>query len=165
MEKKKCSKCKEIKLIEEFSLNCGKPRSQCKLCAKEYKNNLKFLNPEYKSLERKRHYQKYKNDPVYALSKRLRQRIYHFIRHFKSKKTLEILGCSYEEFKIHIETQFTEGMSWDRLNEIHIDHIIPLSSAETIEDVYKLNYYTNLQPLWAKDNLIKSNKVIQKLLE
>lgn len=50
-------------------------------------------------------------------------------------------------------------MSWDRLNEIHIDHIIPISSAETLEDVYRLNHYTNLQPLWAKDNLFKYNKI------
>lgn len=160
MGEKKCSKCSEIKLIEDFYLNYGKPRSQCKKCINEYKNNLRILNPDYKSLERKRHYQKYKNDPIYALSKRLRQRIYHVLRHFKSKRTLEILGCNWEEFKIHIESQFTEGMTWDNLSEIHIDHIIPISSAETIEDVYKLNHYTNLQPLWAKDNLEKYNKII-----
>jgi len=59
-----------------------------------------------------------------------------------------------------IESQFTEDMNWDRLSEIHIDHIIPISSAETIDDLYKLNHYTNLQPLWAKDNLAKYNKII-----
>ena len=66
-----------------------------------------------------------------------------------------MLGCSWEELKTHIENQFTEGMSWDRLSEIHIDHIIPLASATTEEDLIKLAHYTNLQPLWAKDNISK----------
>lgn len=160
MEEKKCSKCSEIKLIKDFYLNYGKPRSQCKLCMNEYNDKIRLENPNSKSLERKKHYQKYKNDPIFALSKRLRQRLFHVLRNYKSKSTLEILGCSYEEFKTHIESQFTDGMSWDRLGDIHIDHIIPVSSAETVEEVYKLNHYINLQPLWAKDNLSKYNKII-----
>jgi len=160
MEEKKCSKCNEIKSIKEFYLNYGKPRSQCKLCMNKYNDKIRLENPNSKSLERKKHYQKYKNDPIFALSKRLRQRIFHVLRNYKSKSTLEILGCSYEEFKTHIESQFTEGMSWNSLGDIHIDHIIPISSAQTIEEIYKLNHYTNLQPLWAKDNLVKHNKII-----
>lgn len=160
MEEKKCSKCSEIKSLEDFYLNNGKCRSWCKLCFSNYKQQFIIKNPNNKSLERKKHYQKYKNDPVFALSKRLRQRIFHVLRNHKSKSTLEILGCSYEEFKIHIESQFTEGMSWDNLGDIHIDHITPISSANTTEDVYRLNHYTNLQPLWAKDNLSKYNKFI-----
>ena len=119
------------------------------------------LNNREKVLQDKReYYQRKKNDPIFALSKRLRQRIYHIVNgNNKSKSTLEVLGCSYEEFKIHIENQFTEEMSWDKLGDIHIDHIIPISSVETIEEVYKLNHYTNLQPLWAKDNLSKYNKI------
>lgn len=160
MEEKKCSKCNDIKSLEGFYLNNGKHRSWCKLCFNEYKQQFKIKHPNSKSLERKRHYQKYKNDPIFALSKRLRQRIYHIVNgNNKSKSTLEVLGCSYEEFKIHIENQFTKEMSWDKLGDIHIDHIIPISSVETIEEVYKLNHYTNLQPLWAKDNLSKYNKI------
>ena len=63
--------------------------------------------------------------------------------------------------KEYIEQKFTEGMCWNLVGkEIHIDHIIPLSSANTEEDIYKLCHYTNLQPLWAKDNLSKSNKIL-----
>jgi hypothetical protein len=52
-------------------------------------------------------------------------------------------------------------MSWEKFGKyIHIDHIIPLSSAKTEEEIYKLCHYTNLQPLWAEDNLKKSNKLI-----
>ena len=60
----------------------------------------------------------------------------------------------------HLEKQFAIGMSWENRSEWHIDHIIPLSSAKTEDEVYKLCHYTNLQPLWAEDNLKKSNKFI-----
>lgn len=120
----------------------------------------KINNREKYLQEKKDYYQRKKNDPIFALTKRLRQGIYRSLRGVKLKSSLDILGCTQEEFKIHIENQFTEGMSWDNLEDIHIDHIIPISSAETIEEVYKLNHYTNLQPLWAKDNLSKYNKII-----
>ena len=120
---------------------------------------LKYREKELK--QKKEYYQKYKNDPIFMLKKRFRQRIYHYIKgNNKSKKTAEVLGCTYEEFKIHIESQFKNGMCWERLNEIHIDHITPISFATTVEEVYKLNHYTNLQPLWAKDNLTKYNKTV-----
>lgn len=77
----------------------------------------------------------------------------------KNTKTQEILGCTFEEFKIHIESQFTDGMSWEVFDQIHIDHIIPMATAKTIEDILILNHYTNLQPLWAIDNLKKGSKL------
>ena len=52
-------------------------------------------------------------------------------------------------------------MCWENRNEWHIDHIIPLSSSKTEEDVFKLCHYTNLQPLWVNENLQKSNKIIK----
>ena len=79
----------------------------------------------------------------------------------KKNKTFDIVGCSPEFLKEHIEKQFTEGMSWGLLGQhIHIDHIIPLSSAKTEDELYKLCHYENLQPLWAEDNLKKSNKIL-----
>jgi len=119
------------------------------------------LNNREKVLQDKReYYQRKKNDPIFALTKRLRQGIYRSIRGVKLRSSLDILGCTEEEFKTHIESQFTEGMSWDSLGDIHMDHIIPISSAQTIEEVYKLNHYSNLRPLWAKDNLEKYNKMM-----
>ena len=59
----------------------------------------------------------------------------------------------------HLESKFTEEMSFDNYGKWHIDHIIPISSAKTEEDIIRLNHYTNFQPLWAVDNLRKSNKV------
>ena len=78
----------------------------------------------------------------------------------KQSKTYKILGCTYEEFKIHLENQFTDGMTWENQGEWHLDHIYPVSLAKDEEELIKLNHYTNFQPLWAEDNLKKSNKII-----
>jgi len=77
----------------------------------------------------------------------------------KNSKTEDILGCKVEFFNEYIESKFTNGMSWERISDIHLDHIIPLATVVTEEDIYRLNHYTNFQPLWAKDNLQKSDKV------
>ena len=77
----------------------------------------------------------------------------------KQSKTYQILGCTYEEFKLHIEQQFAPDMSWDNRELWHLDHIIPLSLGQTEEEVIALNHYTNFQPLWEEDNLSKGNNI------
>ena len=77
----------------------------------------------------------------------------------KKSKTYKILGCTIEEFKVHLENQFTEGMNWDNQGNWHLDHIHPVSLAKDEEEIIKLNHYTNFQPLWAEDNIRKSNKI------
>jgi hypothetical protein len=69
-------------------------------------------------------------------------------------------SCSFEEFFIHIESQFIDGMSWENRSLWHIDHIIPLATAKTEEEILRLNHYTNLRPLWALDNLKKGSKIL-----
>ena len=179
METKICNKCKEEKEICEFGVNKSKKdklQSICKCCdklkSKEYreKNREKYLLSQKKSYdenkenikEYKKNYEKLKikTDILYKLKKTLRNTI---LRYLKNKRftTTEIIGCDYDSFKIYFESLFTEGMCWDKLgSEIHIDHIIPLSSAKTEDELYKLNHYTNLQPLWVKDNLIKGSKLL-----
>ncbi len=77
----------------------------------------------------------------------------------KNNKTFEIIGCTPQELKQHIENKFTEGMKWELIGRyIHIDHIIPLCSANTEEEIYKLCHYTNLQPLWCDENYKKGSK-------
>jgi hypothetical protein len=80
----------------------------------------------------------------------------------KGSKTENILGISFKDLKIYLENQFKNNMSWQNYGKYgwHIDHIIPLSSANTEQELLCLCHYTNLQPLWAKDNLQKSNKII-----
>jgi hypothetical protein len=78
----------------------------------------------------------------------------------KSDKTEKILGCTVEEFSIYLQNLFTEGMCFQNYGKWHLDHIYPISLAKTKEEIIKLNHYTNFQPLWAEDNIKKSNKII-----
>lgn len=102
-------------------------------------------------------------NPLGRLKAALRCRLYSAIRGggFKKSKSLkEWLGCDYETLKTHIESKFWPGMSWENYGKWQVDHIKPIASAETIEDVYRLNHYTNLQPLWKLDNIRKGAKHI-----
>jgi hypothetical protein len=97
----------------------------------------------------------------------IRGLVYHSLkrskegRYKKGKKTEEVLGCSLDEFIIYLQSIFTEGMTLENHGQgpgyWNIDHIIPLSSAKTEEEIYKLGHYTNLQPLWFEDNMKKFN--------
>jgi len=84
----------------------------------------------------------------------------------KNSKTFDILGCDVDTFMKHIENQFQDGMTWDNYGKKgwNYDHIIPLASAKTEEELIKLNHYTNFQPLWWYDNLIKSDKLIEEIV-
>jgi len=107
------------------------------------------------------------NDPAFRLLASLRTLIgtaFKYNRHKKKSKTVEILGCSIEEFKAYIESQFLEGMSWENRSEWHLDHIMPVSMAKTEDELIRLNHYKNFRPLWAKDNIRKSNKTPDTLV-
>ena len=102
-------------------------------------------------------------DPIFNLIGRLRSRTKAAFSNFnfsKKSKTSEILGCEWEFLKEWIENQFVDSMHWDNRNLWHIDHIVPLSSAQDEDSLIKLCHYTNLQPLWIKDNLSKGKKLI-----
>jgi hypothetical protein len=117
---------------------------------------------KYKSTKNKWKKLRKKSDPFYKFKENLRVRIYAFLHgKEKSQSTEKILGCSFDFLKERMESLFQEGMSWENhgVNGWHIDHIIPLSSAKTQEEVEKLCHYTNLQPLWWYDNLSKGKKM------
>jgi len=104
-----------------------------------------------------------KTDPMFKLTCNIRTLIYATIKSrgdVKKSKSYEILGCTYEEFKAHLEKQFTNGMNWLNQGEWHLDHIYPASKAISESHLIELNHYTNFQPLWAADNIRKGNKVI-----
>jgi hypothetical protein len=77
----------------------------------------------------------------------------------KRTRTATILGCTWEEFHLHIERQFQKGMTWKNRNLWHIDHIIPLATATCEDDIIRLNHFTNLRPLWAEENQRKSARL------
>jgi hypothetical protein len=109
--------------------------------------------------------QKYNEDPIFKIKRLLSTRMRDLLKlkKFNKKETYNnIMECSPQFLKEYLEKQFTEGMSWDNhgLYGWHIDHITPLSSAKSEEEVYKLCHYTNLQPLWSEENLKKSNKIL-----
>jgi len=111
-----------------------------------------------KSVRYKR--KKRKEDPHFRLKDNIRRLINLSLQkggYSKNSKTQCILGCSYDEFVYHIQSQFQMGMNWDNVGEWELDHIIPISSYENQREIYLLNHYTNFQPLWASDNLKKSN--------
>jgi len=124
--------------------------------------NWRRLNREYLKNYRK---EKLRTDINYRISCRIRGSVNTVIRKYKGKKcdsTMKLLGCSVDEFKSYMESKFTKGMTWDNrgFNGWHIDHIKPCSSFDlTKEDEQrKCFHYANLQPLWAKDNLVKGKR-------
>ena len=105
-----------------------------------------------------------KTDPIFKISVMVRKRINIFLKQKNIKKTnksFEMIGCSPEYLKKYLENKFKPGMSWSNhgIHGWHIDHIIPLASAKNQEDFEKLTHYTNLQPLWSKENLSKKDKL------
>lgn len=126
------------------------------------REHYKANKQSYLDGNRRRVRDRIKVDPVFALSTRIRSLIYARIYsggYTKKSRSQEILGCTWPEFKLHIERQFLKGMSWDRLSEIHLDHIVPIATAKTEEEVIALNHFTNIRPMWAKDNLSKGAQV------
>jgi hypothetical protein len=103
-----------------------------------------------------------KTDPLFKILTNCRSKINKILGLKKNNHSFKIIGCTPKELKEHLERQFVIGMSWDNYGLFgwHIDHIIPLSSAKSEEELYKLCHYSNLQPLWAKDNLVKGNRII-----
>lgn len=99
--------------------------------------------------------QKKKSDPVFDFAARARRLVTGaFARKNMTKmgRTEAILGCSIPEFRAHIERQFRDGMTWDNRSAWEIDHKLPMASAVTVEDILRLNHYSNLRPLWREDN-------------
>lgn len=162
---------------------------KCMECCKQwrdenpsYMKQYHVLNPEYNNIQQKkwrkdnpekrkvinRKYLKKRieNDPHFKLSHSIRTLIYMSFKsvlkgtYKKGKKTENILDCTLEEFTQHLQSLFTEGMTLKNHGEWEIDHIIPISSAKNEEEIYKLNHYTNFQPLWKEDNRKKSNKML-----
>lgn len=134
-----------------------------------FKDNPNY-NKEYRKNKRNeirlKERQRYKNDPIFKLSKIIRININGCIKRMgfiKNNNTQNILGCSFEEFKDYIESKFEDWMSWgnygnpkDGILEFNktwdLDHIIPASLAKNEEELFKLNHFSNLQPLCSKYN-------------
>jgi hypothetical protein len=161
-----CRVCNITKLLTEFpnrkNSSDGK-RNNCNSCQSAYhKNYYKDYYPKNKPNIANRVREKRHSDPVYKLKGNIRKLIGNSLTnkgYRKNTKTNLILGCSYDEFVHHMESQFVENMEWNNYGLWVIDHIIPLSTAKTEGEVIKLNHYSNLQPLWDSENRDKWNKL------
>jgi hypothetical protein len=100
-------------------------------------------------------------DPIGHLADTVRTSVHNALKSNKSKRSIEYLGCSIDDFKEHIELQFQEGMTWENHGEWHIDHIIPLKYENpTLEETIERLHWKNTQPLWATENIAKGNRYI-----
>ena len=187
---KTCSTCKEEKPLSGFQKRYDTKngyRNKCKKCISKSRAKyrkmwyLKRMSTEEgrernraisrkagmkrRKSGKKREYEnkRYRNDPVVAITGRLRCRINQVLRgQNKSASTAELTGCTWKELIHHIEKQFTDGMSWDNRHLWHVDHILPCASFDLSkpEEQRKCFHYTNLQPLWAKDNMRKGSNIL-----
>lgn len=173
MSLRKCCDCKIEKDLETaFSKNkyMAKGREYyCKECRK--KRRQKWLETGDNKEKKLAQVREYKRTPEFRAKRNkkgltIQQRMISnlrsrtrkcFLGYYKDKTTKALLGCTLEELTTHLSVQLTEGMTLENYGEWHIDHIVPLSSAKTKSELEKLCHYTNLQPLWAKDNLSKGS--------
>lgn len=190
IQTKQCTKCGAKKQISEFSKEgLGKygVRGDCKVCRKQYrednKNRIRERHKKYykknKELlnKKSREYAKNNREKINAYIRRrkemdknfklfsvLRDRIKKAIKNAYGEKAYsskELLGVDIETVREHLESQFTEGMSWDNYGKWHIDHIRPCTSFDLTDTKQQKEcfHYTNLQPLWAEDNFRKRDKI------
>lgn len=169
VSEKLCGKCKEIKPSDKFNKDTNTATglsSKCDICRKEDYEKRKHIMMARNKLK---HRDKYKNDEFYRLVYTIRGRIRNSLSIYlknnekKSQHSEDILGCSWKEFKIHIESQFLSWMNWDNFGDVcgdspdyncswDLDHIIPVSWAQTNNELYALNHWSNFQPLCSKIN-------------
>lgn len=138
---------------------------------KEYYENNKERRKEYCENNKEKINKYYRNrrkeDELFAVTCRCRRRIQNFIKksgYKKTSKTFEMIGCTPEQLVEHLHKTWYDNYGTEYNGEpVHIDHIIPLSSAKTEEDIYKLCHYSNMQYLKPEDNLAKSDSILQTI--
>jgi len=163
---KKCCKCKEWTPLDGYNYSKShwdKLRNDCKLCLYAYnKKNRKRITKQFLIYEKNRK----KTDPNFKLLKTLRSRIGTALTNIKQGKlmnTMDLVGCNIDYLKNHLETHFTEGMTWQNHGEWHVDHIVPCCSFDLTKKINQQVCFNwiNLQPMWGKENQEKSGKFEQ----
>ncbi len=175
---KKCNVCKLEKTLKQYKINLKSNDNFSNICIdcspknewtvekqraseKKYRDN----NPEKMK-------EKYKKQST-NINRRVRNSLNHRIseslnakKNKKINKTIQYIGCEIIFFRNWMQYQFTENMSWENYGEWHLDHVKPCASYDlkNENDIKECFNWKNYQPLWAKDNLIKSNKIDNKLI-
>lgn len=148
-----------ISEVRKKRRECDKASEYQKIYQKQYRLDNKEKIKKYKKEYIKN---RCKYDVEFKLLQNLRRRLHHALSgERKSLHTLELLGCSIPELKEWLQLKFSIGMTWENYGKWHVDHIIPCAAFNlSIEEEQKRCFnYTNLQPLWAFDNIKKRDKV------
>jgi hypothetical protein len=178
-ENNKEKRNKNNKLYREIEENKNKKKEQDReryiKNSDKYKelNRIYYYNNKDRFKKNHRNYIKYRKeiDPLFKLKCAIRTLVTNSISKGgfnKNSKTEEVLGCSFNDFKNYLESKFENWMNWSNHGLYNgeyeknwqIDHIIPISAAETEEDIIRLNHYTNLQPLCSKVNMFDKKNLI-----
>lgn len=167
-----CGQCKKEKTLDLFYVakTQGRIRAECKECSKKAKRENYYKNREAR-IKQQNEYKKNKRktDTSFKLERNMRCRLYHAIRSQKADKanrTFKLVGCKLAFLKGYLQAKFTEGMTWENYGHgWHVDHIKPCCSFDLTkeEEQRKCFHYSNLQPLWAEENLKKGGKYIKSL--
>ena len=164
--KKHCILCQRAMCKKHYEANKDSYHARSRAFEKANPQWQSDRNKKYREENREKINLRLKNrrnsEGLYYLERRTRVLIGDTIRRkgfTKRHGAALILGCTWKEFSIHLERQFVKGMSWDNRELWHIDHIVPIASASTEEEVIRLNHFTNLRPIWAKDNLSKGAQI------
>lgn len=172
-----CKQCRKIyrSLNSKKILEDGKKWRENNKKYKAEKDKEYRINNKEKINSTKRDYEKNKRETnsLFKLSSNIRRTMLLCFKNKnfgKNSSTLNILGCTFEEFKQHIESQFLNWMSWENYGDAcetldyncswDLDHIIPISSAKTEDEVYMLNHWSNFQPLCSKINRWEKKNII-----
>lgn len=173
---KRCKPCNKTYLLNWYKNNKEKVRLDGIKYRKKFKDKIRKAKKLYyvnnyekikknrriwliKNKERINKYyrDKRKKDINYRLKVYLRIRLRKYLIKQTNSKFLEkYLGCTIKEFRKYMQNNFKKGMNWRNYGKWHIDHIIPLYKAKNKVDILRLSHYTNLQPLWAIENLRKN---------
>jgi hypothetical protein len=167
-----CKDCRSAYLKEYYSKNKEQVLSHNKVYYEENKKTIIEQKVKYRALNLEsinnktniRLKKRRKTDLQFKLASNLRGRLRTALKNeYKAGSAVNDLGCSIKEFKIYIENMFQIGMSWENYgsNGWHLDHKTPLSSFDLSdrEQFLKACHYTNIQPLWALDNLKKGGNI------
>jgi len=149
--------------LERQKSNCKRWRQTNVVYDKESQRQWRETHPDYQNNYVK---DRRKVDLLFKLRDNLRSRMRGYIKRQincpkKHISVMDELGCSIVEVIVYLESLFLPGMSWDNYGDWEIDHIFPLSKATSEQHLRQLCHYTNLQPLWAEDNLKKGNKILE----
>jgi len=157
----------KIKRYKEYHKEYSKQYDKSYKQTEKYKVRSRKQKKEWYRKNAKRIYQQRRKKPYEQLASVIRARIYDVLKNgYKSDRTEKLIGISIKELKVYIEKLFKMGMTWDNYGFYgwHLDHIKPLSSFDLTnqEEQKKAFHYTNLQPLWAKENMQKGAKYLIK---